>query len=40
MDLVNNDLMVELDSLDAPGWGATFWTGVGVGFAIGVVAFT
>jgi len=40
MDMVTNDSIVELESLDAPGWGATFWTGVGVGFGIGIVVFT
>jgi hypothetical protein len=32
--------LVELESLDAPGWGAAFWTGVGVGVAVGVVVLT
>lgn len=30
--------MVELDSLDAPGWG--FWSGVGVGVGIGIIIAT
>jgi len=33
-----SDTIVELDSLDAPGWG--FWGGVAVGIGIGVIIAT
>ncbi len=39
MDLITNDSMVELESLDAPSWG-DFLIGVGAGIAVGVVIFT
>jgi len=39
MEMITNDSMVELESLDAPSWG-DFWTGVGVGIAVGVIIAT
>ncbi len=32
--------MEELESLDAPSWGSTFWTGAGFGLAVGVLIWT
>lgn len=30
----------ELEPLEAPGWGTTFWTGASIGLAAGVLIWT